>query len=682
MKNLIKPLAFLTGFILLFAACKKDFTTLSISGWHPQLAAPLFSTEITLRNVIGNDTSIETQADSALVFVYHQDSVFSVEADSLLQWNDNSNYTFNFSLGILQVDNFAISDSISMNDVLPSLNPDNADTLRKYDGQVTYYPPFGSSQEFLRQITGIDNFQQLHFSSGSLQINIQNTLPVKLDTLFYDLVDLDNGSSLAQIRITDLLPGTQQNYTLNLSDKTISSSLEIKIIQIKSSGSYPDKVLINLNNGLRFQVTSSNLEVISGTAKIPSQSLFSEQKIIDFNLQEGAEIKQIQFESGSFDYNINSSMDASLNVHLTLPSAQQNNTIPTKDIQIPANGNISGNWDISNMSMDLSTDNLQAFNRIPISFQTEISESNQFISFDSSNQITAQFQTSNIRLASATGYLGQQQYSFNPDSISIDLDFLKKLKGELVLDDPEMSLNYKNGFGVPLQANINFVALNLEKGSSQPLNLAPISFLSPSIMGQNVYGTVTIDKNNSSIVDFLSLRPDQINYSGSLVTNPNGRESNFVSRDASFTASADIRIPLILQANQLQFSDTITDLRISKEDFPAESGTIKAIVNNGFPIEVKMQLSFPDSITGQTLTTLDFGKIASATVDQSGKVSSPAQSELNIEIGKDFFDKVGRANTGIIHVETTTFNNGDVPVQLFSDYKFKVSVGISATITP
>ena len=262
------------------------------------------------------------------------------------------------------------------------------------------------------------------------------------------------------------------------------------------------------------------------------------------------------------------------------------------------------------------------------------------------------------------------------------MDFLKQIKGDLVLNDPKMILNYDNGFGIPIQLDMDFEAHNSETGGNQGLNLDPISFQYPSTMGQSVSGQITIDKNNSSIVDFLSLRPDKINYSGNILTNADGKTTNFVSRDANFTAGVEIRIPLTLQAHQLSFSDTINDIRISKENIPVQSGNILAVVTNGFPLEIKMQLNFPDSITGQTLTSLDFGTIASASVDNTGKVNSPGHSEINITISEDFLNKVGKANSAIIHLETSTFNNGSVPVQIYSDYQFRVSVGFSATLTP
>ena len=671
----------LTIISILFSACQKDFNTISVSQWHPSVAAPFFNTEVTFSDVIGSDSNIVNQNDSALVFVYHLDSILSVNADSLLQTNVQANYNYSFSLGILQIDNFNITDSVTVNDMLPLIDTIVANSLSKYDGKQNIFPDIRIKNSYESDLTGLDSYQQLTFSSGTIIINTRNSLPITIDTLFYNLYDIDNDTILKSVELSRIAPGTSRTNSINLAGISMSNNIQARITKFSGQATYPDSVLINLKEGLTFNLVTSNLQVVSGVARIPQQ-IFSEQKIMDFDFKHGEELNSLLFESGNINYDIKSSLGTKISVHMELPSALENNSIPSKDIQITSNGTTQGDWDLSNTTLDLTTDNSRPFNRFPITFSASLPENNQMVAFDSSNRFTANFKIQNIKLASVQGYLGQQNYIIDPDSVDINLDFLKKLKGELILDDPKLILSYKNSFGIPLQINTDFVAINSENGSRKNLNLDTISFLYPSTPGQSVNGTVTVDKSNSSIVDFLSLRPTQINFSGNVLTNPEGKHTDFVSRDAQFNADAEIRIPFILHANQLQFSDTISDLRISKDDFPIQSGSIQAKIINGFPFKIKIQLSFPDSISGQTLTTLDFGTIASALVDNNGKVTKAVLSKINVDITKDFFNKVAKANSGILHVETTTFNNGTVPVQLYSDYNAKVSVGFSATLKP
>ncbi len=682
MQKLIKSLALLALLSILFPSCQKDLNPISISKWHPNIAAPLFSTQVTLSDVIGNDSSLITQQDSLLVFVYNQDSVFTINSDSLLQFNKEANYNFSFSLGVLRMSDFEINDSISITSLLSGMQTNVADSLRKYDGQQNIFPPFGLNEIYTLNLPVVDNYQQLSFSSGSFTLNTQNNLPVTVDTLFYDLIDINRGTTLKSVKLFNIAPGTNQSINIDLKDKTVSNNLKVNLIKLSSQGSNPDNVQIDLSKGLSFRFQATNLQVVSGTAKIPQQSVFSERRWINLGFQNGENIYSLLFKSGNIDYDIHSGLPTEVSVHMDLPTGSKNGSVPSKDVNITSNSNVQGSWDLANTSIDLSTNTTIPFNQFPVTFTSTMSSGNQMVTFKSSDPITTSFSINNLAIASAQGYLGQQSFAFDPDSINLDLDFLKQLKGNLVLNDPKIILHYQNGFGIPIQMDLNFTAINSENGSQQDLNLDPISFQYPGTIGQSVSGQITIDKNNSSIVDFLSLRPDLINYSGSALINPDGKTTNFITDSMGFIANAEIRIPLALQADHLTFSDTISDIRISKDNIPIQSGSILAVVNNGFPLEIKMQLSFPDSITGQILTTLDFGTIASASVDNTGKVSAASQSKINITISEDFLNKVEKANSAIIHLETSTFNNGTVPVQLYSDYTVGVSVGFSATLTP
>jgi len=663
------------------SSCQKNFNSISISNWQPKVAAPLFKTEVNFSDIIGNNSGISTEPDSSMVYVYHQDSIFSLSADSLLQIDKQVVHNYSFSLGILSMDNFSIADDMSLNNLLPNMDTNVADTLKKYDGKNHVFPPFRINQTYTLNLPSVNTYSKLTFSEGSLDLITQNNLPVNIDSLAYNLIDLSTGQVIKSVMILNLAAGTSQSTSINLQGKTLSNSFEATLI-FSSQGSYPNKVNIDLAKGLSFNFQASNLKVISGIAKIPQQQFFSEEKITDLIFNNGEELYGLLFQAGNIHFNLISGIATQVNVHVILPSALLNNSIPAKDLITASSANLQEDWNLTDMSFDLTTKTAQGFNSFPMLISGNIPQTNQLVSFDSSDQLMLSFNINSPKLASANGYLGKRNFNIRPDSLLMDLSFLKKLNGELILNDPVMRLNYKNGFGIPINMNMDFVASNIEKGTTQDLSLNPISLLYPSTEGQSVEGTVTVDKNNSSIVDFISLLPDRINYSGSLHTNSDGKRTNFVSRSSDFSADAEVRIPLILQAKQLTFSDTITDLHISTKDLPIDSGTILAVVTNGFPFELKMQVIFPDSITGQTLTSLDFGTIQSAKVDSTGKVNQTTQSEININITKDFLDKVAGANTGIVHLETSTFSNGSVPVQIYSGDNVKVSVGFSTTLKP
>jgi len=670
---------------LIISSCQKEvnqYGKISLSKWNPDVATPFVKTTITFRNIIGNDSSIITKSDSSLVYVYHKDSVLSFSADSLMQISPQLSQNYSFSLGAIHFDDFSDSAVISINDILPYLSGQTSDSLRKYDGKRNIFPPFRTFSDFTLNMPELNNFNSLKFSKGTLVIEANNTLAVTIDTIAYDLVDVSNNQILKSVQILNLLPGTSRKETIDLAGKTLGNKLRVIAHAFSSQGSYPDDVLIELASGINFRFQTHNLTVISGTANISKQLAFAVSKMLTISADHGERLHKITLEKGIFQYTVHSNLSIGFDASLTLPSAIKNNRIPEQSFSVTANGNISNTWNLSGTSFDLTTDNNMKYNRLPIDFKVTLNATNQLIKFDSSNKINTTFNIKSISLASVNGYLGKQKYQIGSNSFSINLDFLKNLNGSLVFTTPEMILNYRNDFGIPIKVKMNFEAIKKVSGETQKLNFDSVTFKYPLVEGQTVYGSVGINNNNSSIVKFLSLRPDSIKYSGGFITNPTGKASNFLSNKDVFTANVDLKVPLSFRAKGLVFTDTVHNIHISSKDIPAKSGTLVADISNGFPFDVKLKLNFPDSITGKTLRTLDFGTIKSAKVNSSGKGNTPTNSQIRITIPDGFFYDVQKANSMVVYLTVTSYNKGTVPVLVYSNDQVTLSLGFKAKLNP
>ncbi len=669
----------------LFSACQKDlekYRKISISKWKPRVSVPFAKTTITFRDIIGNDSNIIANADSSLVYVYHEDSVISVSADSVMQFSPEISQNYTFSLGTLSFDNFSDSSILHINDILPYIDPTTADTLRKHDQTVNIFPPFHLSNSFSINMPGVNNFDHLTFSQGTLSIKASNHLPVNIDTVYYDLIDVASGKVIAAVEDYNLASGTSQTTEVDLSGKTMGNRLRVQARAFSSQGSYPDSVYIDLSKGVTFTFNAQNLRVVSGAAIIPEQVAFTKNEILDLAMDNGERLYNISIDQGNLDYTIQSGLHVGVNVKLSLPSALQNNSIPEQNISVMPQSTFSENWNLSGSQLDLTTDNTQKYNRLPVNFSVSLAPTNQLITFDSSDKVTATFRITHIDLASARGYLGKQTTRFENNGISFNLDFLDKLNGSLAFTHPEIIFHYRNDFGIPIKAKFYLKAMKMETGASQNLNFDSVTFKYPSVPGQTVYGSININKDNSSIVDFLSLLPDTISFHGGFITNPSGLQTNFIDKNAKFTASADIRIPFSFKSSGITYTDTVTDFRINPDDIPADSGTIIATISNGLPFNVSVQLTFPDSLSGVTLRTLDLGTIQSATVNSSGTENTPTKSILKIVIPGGFFDDVQKANSMIVHLSVSTYNKGTIPVQVFADDKVKIALSIKASLTP
>ena len=75
--------------------------------------------------------------------------------------------------------------------------------------------------------------------------------------------------------------------------------------------------------------------------------------------------------------------------------------------------------------------------------------------------------------------------------------------------------------------------------------------------------TLGLNKDNSNIVDFLSLPPTgDISYQGTVTVNPQGDEDNVIYSDGEIDLDAYVRIPFALSAEGLNYKDTLKDIDI------------------------------------------------------------------------------------------------------------------------
>ncbi len=669
----------------LLSSCQKDinkYQKISITKWKPNVSIPFAKTTITFRDIIGNDSSIATNSDSSLVYVYHKNSVFSISADSLLQFSPQLSQQYSFSLGAIHFDDFSDSIKVAVYDILKYFNPQTADTLKKYNKTQNIFPPFQITNEFTLNMPEISFYKSLKFSKGTLEIGATNELPVTINTISYDLIDVDNNQVLKSIIINNLTPGATNTVVINLAGKTLGNKFKLVAHAFSSNGSYPNKVLIDLSKGLSFKFGTHNLTTVSGIAKITRQLAFSTSKVLDIDTKDGERLYKATLAAGKIDYTVQSSLNVGIQAQLVLLSALTDHQIPEQNFSIQANSSINDSWDLSNTIFDLTKDNLQKFNRLPVKLSVSLNPTNSLVAFDSSNRITATFKINRIKLSSAEGYLGKQKYQIDNGGFSFNLGFLNKISGSLEFSNPQLVLHYQNNFGIPIKAKLNFKAIKKDSEKSQNLNYDSVAFKYPKTAGQTVNDSIEVNKDNSSIVDFLALLPDTINYSGGFITNPDGLATNFISQNDVFSASADIKIPFSFKTPGISFADTVGFVSISPNDLPANSGSIIASVSNGFPFDISIGLIFPDSITGKTLRVLNLGTIHSANLNSMGAIKAPAISVIKVTIPAGFINDIQKANKLIVNVTVATFNHGTVPVQIFSDDKVKVTLGIRANINP
>ncbi len=674
------PLVLIVLSLLLLSSCKKDFSKITVSDWNPNVVAPFIQTELTLRNLMGVDSSLQTGNDSLMVFYYQRDSLLNITADSLVDFQDTVTSSYEFSLGDLMISDITQEAAVFLNDLLPYIDPSVADSLSANDGNTTVFPPFQLQSPVTVELPPIDSYETLTFSEGYFDIQITNQLPVTLTNLQYDIVDVVNNVVLKSVTVNRLDSGAVAHDTLFLKGKTLSNTFSYVINGVESDGSYPDSVFIDLTKGLAMQMNAREMHVIHGFAKIENQIIYATHQWVDLDFGD-KKIREILFSGGQLDYRMQSYQNLTLSILLQLSSADVDGVVPENNFDLPANSFYEGSWSLANMHVDLTQDSLQDYNRMPIFLELVVQPANNMVAFDSSDKVQATFAAKQMVADWVKGNFGKKVFSIDSDTILLDLSFFDHISGQIVFDDPALKLSYDNGFGIPLLAHTNFYGVNPETGENVDLGIDSVVFNYPETVGETLSDSITYDKTNSNIVGFLAARPDKLIFSGEYLTNWNNDTANFATRTSLLTANAEVRVPLVFSTSSLVFTDTVNFLD-GEAAIPVGSGALHLNVLNGLPFDLAISLAIPDSLTGEMIDHVDFDLIPSADVDAEGIVISPKESNVTAVFTDSFIQNMSKANTLLLTAKTVTAEGGTVPVGLYSDYKLKLAISFEAKVQP
>jgi len=674
------PVILFFSLLILLSSCKKDFSKITVSDWNPSVVAPFIQTELTLRNLMGIDSTLQTGDDSLMVFYYQRDSILNITADSLVNIPDTITSLYEFSLGDLMIEDITQEASVSLNDLLPYVDPAVADTLSANDGNTTIFPPFQLQSPVTVDLSPFEQYETLTFSDGYFDVKISNELPVTLTNIRFDIMDVVNHEVIQSVTLDQLLAGEVTHDTVFLQGKTLSNTFSYIINSVESAGSYPDSVLIDLSKGFSIQMNARDMYVVNGFAKIENQIIYATHEWVDFILGD-TRLWDILLDGGELQYYMQSNLNLTLNILLQLSSANVEGVVPENNFDLPANSFYENSWDLTNMDIDLTQDTSHPFNRMPIYLELVVQPTVNMVAFDSSDKVIATFAAKEMTAEMVKGNLGNHLFTIDQDTIQLDLSFFDNIDGKIVFDDPVLMFNYENGFGVPLVAHTDFYGVNPVTGDHLDLGIDSIVFNYPSMEGEVISDFLVFDKTNSNIVDFLAERPDKLIFFGDFQTNWNNDTANFVTSTSSLKVNSEIRVPLVFSATSLVFIDTINFLA-GNADIPVGSGALHLDVDNGLPFDLEISLLVPDSVTGEIIDHVDFDKIESAVVDADGNVVSATQSNVAAVFDPSFIQSMSRANSLQLWAKTVTAEGGSVPVGLYSDYKLSVAISFEAKLQP
>jgi hypothetical protein len=670
--------------IMILAGCiketynmKKFSKSVRIS---PSFSLAAASGDITLSNMVKQGDTVRFDNDKLVRVIVKKDSIIYKTLKDYYNLSNMVMFSKGYKIGELSINDLQTSFSLTLSTISAGFSPPLV------DGATMNIPAF-SLNLGEKSFGQIPNFQTAVFSSGTLTLSFNNNLGFELRNIRISLYNSVGHTPIGnQVTIPSVPNGTTQTATIDLAGKTVKNSI-VGAISIEAP--FSPSVLIRMNNTLQVNFRTAKLKVQSGTVIIPPQkdSTLSGKDIVPFDPGINVEIEKLKINTGNIGYTLVSNSGISGSFSFTLPTALRGTDSLKANISINRITNSTGSISLTDRVIDLSTDPLKKFNRIPVLYSIDLNSNGALINFNKNDSIHIALNMLNPDLDYVKGYFGQISKLIETDIISTGLDeVIQNVSGSFHIADPLMKIKYSNSFGIPIQVTLN--ASGKKNSQTVNLGLTPFNVSFPaSITDRDKKDSLLINKNNSSLADLISMPPALISYSGSVMMNPAGpgtERNNFVSGNSRLLANLEIELPLQLWMKNLQFADTIDNfLKLKSTDSSEVKPTdfdslrIKIVAENGFPLGASVKLMLFDSVKKVVVKTIEASNlILPAPVDANGKSTGKTQSTTTLIFNKDFFDAAVTANKMIYMFILNTSGNGTTDVKIYSDYSlsFKATV--------
>lgn len=281
------------------------------------------------------------------------------------------------------------------------------------------------------------------------------------------------------------------------------------------------------------------------------------------------------------------------------------------------------------------------------------------------------------------GFMGVDTLDIPRDTIK--MDFFDNLKqGEVKFESPKMTLTADNSFGFPVRAfskianaiSVNGQILNLQ---SPLINGVDVNYPSLNEIGQTKRTIVTLDKNNSNLVNVTSFSPKAIDYDIDGISNPDPsvKTIGFMTDTSAFNLQVELDLPMHLTAKNFILNDTF-DIDFSNYS-DVKTAELKVITDNGIPMDLSLQGYFAtangtviDSFYTSATAILKGASVNTATGFPSGVTTTTS----TVKVEADKFPRILPAKKLIIRHIFATTNNGAYPVILTASQDVRVRIGV------
>lgn len=294
--------------------------------------------------------------------------------------------------------------------------------------------------------------------------------------------------------------------------------------------------------------------------------------------------------------------------------------------------------------------------------------------------------TQNTSFSSVVGYFGEEEITVQDQTI--DIEFFKDIEPlGLEFESPEIKVNVKNSFGLPLGLSLAGLTSSNEDGDFRTLNgsitATPSKLRAPTLsqFGEELSSSVVISNENSNLRELLSISPNKLTVPISATVNfeNTDQDPNFYTDKSKIETIVEVNMPLAVKLDG--FTQTF-NFNIDPVDFDeADSLKLRVKTVNDLPFNGSMSMFLlnEDSVVIHELPEQII--LQSPEVGSDGRSVEPQTSVKDVLLDADGVKAIPNTRKIAMVLKVDSFEASDDRfVQIFSDYALVIKLGIIANL--
>ncbi len=663
------------AFTTLLVSCRSNVSEI---GWDTDNVLPLARTNIRMADLVELDSAItfDGSGEGRLVL---SDTLYSFSnpLDSLVNIKI-APYETSATLSSLEIADQTAVDTIGMQELLAvaGLTLQDSSTLNSFI--IGLIPPIDMPDQAVNFSSFLDEAVLL---TGFLDLEIDNHLPLILESVTITISNAVGGESLYSNTITDIQPYSSfvqtEDIAASLAGQPIEGDLVISITGVSLGvPAGMTEIPIYFLDYIAFSATVRDLGVSSATAIFPAQDVIDDRSEVPLLELDDMELIYAHIDSGAISVIGYSTLPTPLNMHYVIPSATQELDTFFFDAVIPAADDLLNPtyyeevFEFFDYDLDLTGEDGSKFNTFVNHTTAAIDSTGEKISLSLNDTLYILIEITKFKPDYIVGFLGQDTIIIGPDGLSTEIDGLDITT--IDLEAAMLDIVISNVLGIDGDLIINELSADGLNSSVQ----GSIHVVSSAIDNITHSTPVISQFSIPDIKDLVNSNPDSLRYELSFELNPGGNvplHSDFLHNSAELSVVADINVPFSF--GNTAFTYTTNHDWNAEGEIPegVNSGHLLLKADNGLPLEASVTLVFSDSTIGVLDSVSSTESILAATVDGAGLVSESVVSELYFELSQNKIQSLKDANIVMIKVEIEV-PDGLGYVTLYADYSLDLTL--------